>query len=293
MPKIIPLKEQLEAFEAECFSGAEANKILRMYNSCVEQTKKFVHNSGFEDVVIGLSGGIDSSLVAKIALDAFGKDHVHGVILPGPYTSQDSINDAKKLSENLGIDYQIIFINSSYEAVVNAFNSCETNISDMTSQNIQARLRTIMIMALSNENNWLMLNTSNKSEVYTGYSTLYGDMAGGFAPIGDIYKCDVYKMCVAKNLQEQRMFENLEDVIPQNILMRAPSAELTENQTDEASLGIDYATLDAILHEHIDNQKSAQDIIFLGYNDFDVQKVVSKVRKSEYKRRYEPPCAKI
>lgn len=165
MPKIIPLKEQLENFEAECFSGDEPNKILRMYNSCVEQTKRFVTDSGFSDVVIGLSGGIDSSLVAKIAVDAFGREHVHGMILPGPYTSQDSINDANKLAENLGIDVKTVFINSAYEAFVNSLNSEDEQISDLTSQNIQARCRMIVLMAASNENNWLMLNTANKSEV--------------------------------------------------------------------------------------------------------------------------------
>lgn len=153
MPKIIPLKEQLENFEAECFSGDEPNKILRMYNVCVEQTKKFVTDSGFSDVVIGLSGGIDSSLVAKIAVDAFGREHVHGMILPGPYTSQDSINDANKLCENLGIDVKTVFINSAYEAFVNSLNDEENQISDLTSQNIQARCRMIVLMAASNENN--------------------------------------------------------------------------------------------------------------------------------------------
>lgn len=293
MPKIIPLQTQLKNFEEQCFSGEEPKIILRKYNACVEQTKNFVTKAGFKDVVIGLSGGIDSSLVAKICVDAFGKDHVHGLILPGPYSSQTSINDAKKLAENLGIETQTIFINSAYEAFVNSLNTEEKHISDLTSQNIQARCRMIYIMAASNENGWLMLNTANKSEVYTGYSTIYGDMAGGFAPLGDVYKCDVYKMCIAKNLQERRMFENNEDVIPQSVLLRAPSAELTENQTDEASLDVDYATLDAILHEHVDNEKNAQEIVFLGYSENDVQKVLTLVKKSSYKRAFEPPCAKI
>lgn len=138
-----------------------------------------------------------------------------------------------------------------------------------------------------------MLNTANKSEVFTGYSTLYGDMAGAFSPLGDVYKCDVFKMCIAKNLQENRMYETNTDVIPSNIIFKAPSAELTNNQTDENSLGVDYASLDAILQQHVDNHKSLQEIILLGYNSTDVQNVLSKVKKSEYKRRYEPPCAKL
>ena len=153
MPKIVNLKEQLQNFEAECFSGDEPNQILRKYNACVEQTKKFVNDSGFEDVVIGLSGGVDSSLVAKIAVDAFGKEHVHGLILPGPYTSQDSINDAAKLAENLGIDCKTVFINSAYEAFMNSLVNEEGQVSDLTSQNIQARCRMIITMAYSNENN--------------------------------------------------------------------------------------------------------------------------------------------
>lgn len=295
MPKIIPLSEQLENFKEQCFSGDESKKILRMYNACVEQTKDFVNKAGFSDVLIGLSGGVDSSLVAKIAVDAFGKDHVHGMILPGPYSSQSSITDAKKLASNLEIDLITTFINSSYENISDTLNSNLENdgesLSDLSSQNIQARLRMIMLMAMSNQKSWLLLNTANKSEVYTGYSTLYGDMAGLFAPIGDVYKCDVYKMCIAKNLQEHRLFENNEDVIPQNILLKAPSAELTDNQTDEASLGVDYATLDAILNEHIDNEKNPSEIVFLGYSEPDVQTVCTKVKKSQFKRRYEPPCA--
>lgn len=297
MPKIIDLNTQLKNFTDSCFTGEEAKTILRMYNSCVEQTKKFVQNARFSDVLIGLSGGIDSSLVAKIAVDAFGKEHVHGMFLPGPYTSEESIKDAKLLADNLDIDTSTVFINSSYDLICELVNNSalmdEKEISDLTSQNIQSRLRMLILMAASNEKNWLLLNTANKSEVYTGYSTLYGDMAGGFAPIGDVYKCDVYKMAVAKNLQEHRLFENDIDIIPQNIITKAPSAELTENQTDENSLGIDYASLDAILHEHIDNNKNAQEIVFLGYAESDVQTVLTKVKKSEYKRRYEPPCAKL
>lgn len=298
MPKIIPLKEQLKNFENDCFKGDEPRQILQKYNACIEQTKMFVNKSGFSDVVIGVSGGIDSALVTLIAVEAFGKDHVHAMIIPGPYSSQDSINDAKALTKNLEIDTHTIFINSSYETIVDTLDKYlpkqdSDKVLDLTSQNVQARIRMIMIMAASNENNWLMLNTSNKSEVYTGYSTLYGDMAGGFAPIGDVYKCDVYKMCVAKNMQGRRVFERDLDIIPANIIEKAPSAELTNNQTDEASLGIDYASLDAILKEFIDNKKSENEIIFSGYNENDVRLVSSKIKKSEYKRRYEPPCAKI
>lgn len=291
MPKIVPLQEQLVNFEKECFDGEEPKRILRNYNSCVEQTKNFVNDNGFSDVVIGISGGIDSALVSKIAVDAFGKEHVHGVILPGPYSSQDSLRDAKLLCKVLGIEEKTIFINSAYESFMETLKNSEDEVSDLTSQNVQARCRMIILMALSNEHNWFMLNTANKSEVYTGYSTLYGDMAGGYSPLGDVYKCDVFKMCIAKNLQEKRMYENTEDVIPQSIILRPPSAELTDNQTDENSLGIDYASLDAILHEYVDNKKKYNDIVFAGYNESDVQTVISKVKKSEFKRRYEPPCA--
>lgn len=158
MPKIIPLKEQIIEFEKQCFSGADSKRILSMYNSIVSQTRDFVKGAGFEDVVIGLSGGIDSSLVASIAVDALGNDHVHGILLPGPYTSQDSINDAKTLAENLQIDTKTIFIDSVYESVVASLQQAKINgkkkeIADLTSQNIQARCRMIMIMAVSNEKN--------------------------------------------------------------------------------------------------------------------------------------------
>lgn len=298
MPKIVPINEQLKQFEKDCFSGRDAKRIISAYNLCVEKTKKFVTDSGFDDVLIGLSGGVDSSLVAKIAVDAFGAKHVHGLLLPGPYSSQQSLQDANLLADTLGIKTRTLFISSAYESIINTLDlayigKSKGSVSDLSKQNIQARCRMIMLMAVSNEYNWLLLNTSNKSEVYTGYSTLYGDMAGLFAPIGDIYKTDVYKMCIYKNLQEKRMFENNNDVIPQSIINKSPSAELTENQTDEESLGVDYATLDAILREHIDNKKQAKDIVFLGYSEVDVQKVLNLVKKSTFKRSYEPPCAKI
>lgn len=298
MPQIISLKDQLKKFERECFAGTEPQQILAKYNSCVEQTKNFMKNCPSDHVVIGLSGGIDSALVASIAVDALGADNVHGVILPGPYSSQDSLNDAKELAENLSISTHTIFINSSYDSVVGClneskFSKSKDGMQDLTQQNIQARLRMLLIMAFSNEHGWIMLNTSNKTEVYTGYSTLYGDMAGAFAPVGDVFKCDVFKMCIAKNLQMQRMLNINQEVIPQNIITKAPSAELTDNQTDESSLGIDYPTLDEIIHQYIDLNKTEQEIIFSGINVIDVQSVISKIKRSEYKRPFEPPCAKL
>lgn len=152
MPKIVPLNKQLEDFKLQCFDGSDAKRILRNYNSCVEQTKKFVCDSGFSDVVIGISGGVDSALVAKIAVDAFGKEHVHGVVLPGPYTSQESIRDANELIQNLEIDSKTVFINSAYQAFVDAMKNSKEEISDLTSQNIQARCRMIILMAMSNNN---------------------------------------------------------------------------------------------------------------------------------------------
>lgn len=298
MPAIISLKDQLKKFEQECFAGPQAQKILAQYNTCVNQTKDFIADCPSDHVVIGLSGGIDSALVACIAVDAVGKNNVHAVILPGPYSSQASINDAKELADNLDIDTHTIFINSAYDSVVASLNESkfgkeQNSMQDLTQQNIQARLRMLYIMAFSNEYGWIMLNTSNKTEVYTGYSTLYGDMAGAFAPIGDVYKCDVFKMSIAKNLQMQRMLNYDKKVIPQNIINKSPSAELTENQTDESSLGIDYPTLDEIIKQYVDQNKTEQEIIFSGINVIDVQSVVSKIKKSAYKRPYEPPNAKV
>lgn len=158
MPEIISLKQQLNKFEDECFAGSEPQTILGKYNSCVEQTKNFIKNCPSDHVVIGLSGGIDSALVASMAVDALGKDKVHGVILPGPYSSQDSINDAKELASNLEIYTKTIFINSTYDALLKSldesvFNNKSDSINDLTQQNIQARLRMIFIMSLSNQNN--------------------------------------------------------------------------------------------------------------------------------------------
>lgn len=298
MSKILSIQEQLENFEKDCFAGSECKRICAAYNLCVEETKNFVKKNKFTDVLIGLSGGIDSSLVAKIAVDAFGSKHVHGLLLPGPYSSQDSLQDAKQLAINLDIKVSTLFINSSYEAIINTLelaNVCgeDGKVSDLASQNIQARLRMIMLMAISNQHGYFLLNTANKSEVYTGYSTLYGDMAGMFSPLGDVYKTDVFKMCVYKNLQDKRMNDSKNNIIPQNIINKPPSAELSESQTDEKSLGIDYASLDAILHEYVDNKKNIKDIVFMGFSESMVQSVINKVKRSEFKRRYEPPYANL
>lgn len=296
MNKIETLENQLKDFKEQCFAGEEAKRISSIYNTVVSDTRLFVKNAGFKDVVLGLSGGIDSAVVACIAVDALGNSHVHAIILPGPYTSQSSWADAKLLAKNLDIDLNTVFIDGSYQKVVETlsksgiYNKVSTN-SDLTNQNIQARLRMIMIMAASNENSWMMLNTANKSEVYTGYSTLYGDMAGAFSPLGNVYKCDVFKMAVYKNLATQRKLNNDFEVVPQSIVSRPPSAELTSNQTDESSLGVDYPSLDAIISLHVDEGLKFEEIISKGFSSYKVQKVIQLIKKSEFKRRYEPPAA--
>lgn len=292
MPKVENLSKQLEKFESQFPGGTESNKIAAAYNSIVDQTRSFVHKAGFDKVVLGLSGGIDSALVAKIAVDCFGAENVFGLILPGPFSSQSSINDANELACALNIKTKTQFINSAYKAFM---ENIDTEDGSLTSQNVQARCRMIYIMAYSNQHEHLMLNTANKTEVYTGYSTMYGDMAGGYAPLGNTYKTDVFKMCVLKNLQAQRLAErnlskNADLPIPEAIIAKPPSAELCENQTDENSLGLSYPMIDAILRELVDNKRSAADTITLGYPDKDVQLVASKKAKSEYKRMYEPPC---
>ncbi|RKX41615.1 MAG: NAD(+) synthase, partial [Thermotogae bacterium] len=236
---------------------------------------------GFEKVILGLSGGIDSSLVAVIAVEALGNNNVVGVLMPSAYTSKESIEDAHKLASNLEIKTLTLPIVKPYEMLneilVSAFNDSEFGI---TQENLQARLRGVILMALSNKFGWLVLTTGNKSEIAVGYCTLYGDTAGALAVIGDVFKTDVYRLVRWYNRARS-------PVIPQRVLSKAPSAELRKGQVDQESLP-DYDVLDKILKEIL-NKKGISEIANLGYPSVVVEDVVKKVLKSEYKRRQLPP----
>ena len=258
------------------------------YRLCVEALRDYAGNAGFADVVIGLSGGMDSSIVAVMSVDAFGADHVHGVLLPGPYSSEHSFDDARELADNLGIETSVVSICEPFEAfeAVLRRSGCG-KLSGTASENTQARCRTVVLMALSNANGWMLVNTGNRSESMMGYSTLYGDTAGAFAPIGGLYKTDVYAIARWRNERAER--DGQVPPIPEHVLVKPPSAELAPGQEDEKSMGIDYPTLDRMLIAHFEHGVSENGLVEAGFNRADVERVLAKVRSQAFKRALEPP----
>jgi NAD+ synthase (glutamine-hydrolysing) len=256
-----------------------------IYQALILGLKDYVAKNGFNRVVIGLSGGVDSSLVAALAADALGRENVTVVYMPSHYSAEISDNDASQLASNLGIRLIKISIEQIYKMYLVVlephFVGSEKNI---TEENLQARIRGNILMALSNKFGWLVLATGNKSEMSTGYATLYGDMAGGFALIKDVPKDLVYKLARYRN--------SLNPVIPQRVLTREPTAELKHNQKDSDTLP-PYDVLDQILKAYVEEDKELSKIIALGFGKETVSKVLNMVDKSEYKRRQSPPGIKI
>lgn len=250
-------------------------------------TKDYVTKNGFKKVLIGLSGGIDSSLVAVIATEALGAENVIGVMMPSMYSSDSSVEDAQTLAENLGIKTLKMAITDVYNSYIKAleesFKGTEPNIAE---ENLQARIRGNYLMALSNKFGWIVLTTGNKSEMSTGYATLYGDMAGGFAVIKDLYKTMVYRVCKWYNSNAKK------DIIPKNVLIKPPSAELKPNQIDQDSLP-PYDILDQILELYVEKDFSFEEIVDAGFDPDTVKKTMRLVDLSEYKRRQSPPGVKI
>lgn len=206
------------------------------YAACADALKEYARNAGFADVVIGLSGGIDSSLVAAMCVDAFGADHVHGVLLPGPYSTDHSVTDAEELACNLGIKTRTVSIKEPYEAFASVLaDACGGRLSGLASENTQARCRMVCLMALSNAHGWMLVNTGNKSEAMMGYSTLYGDTAGAFAPIGGIYKTDVYALSRWRN--ESAAERGEVPPIPEHVLVKPPQRRARARSAGRAQLG--------------------------------------------------------
>lgn len=256
-----------------------------VYSALVLGTRDYVRKNRFQQVVIGLSGGIDSSLTAAIAVDALGPENVLGVSMPSRFSSQASKDDARDLAERLGIRMLTIPIEPAFRAYLQMleepFRGTEPNIAE---ENLQARIRGNIIMALSNKFGFLVLTTGNKSEMATGYTTLYGDMAGGLAVLKDVPKTLVYRLAEYRN--------SLSQVIPQSVIAKEPSAELRPNQRDVDTLP-PYAILDPILQAYVEEDRSVEEIVALGYPEEVVRRVVGMVDRSEYKRRQAPPCIKI
>ena len=263
------------------------DEIEEIYNALVLGTRDYVLKCGFKKVLIALSGGIDSSLVAAIAAKALGPENVIGLSMPSTFSSDGSKSDAKELSENLGLDLRTIEINPIFESFTaslsNEFIGTEW---DATEENIQSRIRGNLVMAMSNKFNWLVLTTGNKSEMAVGYATIYGDMAGGFSVIKDVPKSTVYDLCDYINRSE------IDPIIPLTVINKPPSAELRPDQKDSDSLP-DYSILDPILQMYIEEDMSIESIVNQGFTRPTVSEIIKLVDKNEYKRRQSPPGVKI
>jgi NAD+ synthase (glutamine-hydrolysing) len=258
-----------------------------VYQALVLGTRDYVRKNGFEEVVVGLSGGVDSALTATIAADALGPERVTGVFMPSRYSSDESREDATQLAERLGIHFLSIHIDDTFQAYLDMmagpFAGQEPGVAE---ENIQARIRGNILMALSNKFGWLVLTTGNKSEMSVGYATLYGDMAGGFAVIKDVPKMLVYDLARYVNGRTDP------PAIPQRILDKAPTAELRPDQTDQDTLP-PYALLDGILHAYVEEDRGLDEIVALGFEPGVVAEVIRMVDRAEYKRRQAPPGVRI
>jgi len=262
-------------------------RLEEIYRALVLGTGDYVRKNGFQKVVLGLSGGIDSSITAAIAVDALGKESVVGVAMPSRYSSRESLEDAQFLAENLGIEFRVLPIDEVFAAYLKTFEpSFKGRKRDVTEENLQARVRGNLLMGLSNKFGWLVLTTGNKSEVGIGYCTLYGDMAGGFGVIKDVPKTLVYELAAYRNSLGPK------PVIPSRVMEKPPSAELRPNQKDTDSLP-PYETLDPILQAYVEEDQSLEAIASRGFDRHMVAEVIRKVDLNEYKRRQASPGIKI
>ncbi len=258
-----------------------------LYQALVLGTRDYCRKNGFTDVVVGLSGGIDSTLVAVIAVDALGAEHVHGVSMPSRYSSDHSKSDAARLAENLGLDYRTIPIEPAFAAYVDMLApSFGDRPPGLTQENIQSRCRGQLLMALSNEFGWMVLTTGNKSEMAVGYFTIYGDSVGGYGVIKDVLKTEVYALCRYVNQRAGR------ELVPEDVLTKPPSAELRPDQRDDQSLP-PYEVLDPILEAYVEDDRTAGEIVELGADEAVVRRVTRLVDIAEYKRRQCPPGVRV
>ena len=267
--------------------AASTSDMEQVFGALVLGTRDYVRKNGFTDVVIGLSGGIDSALVAAVAVEALGSQHVHGVSMPSRYSSEGSRTDAAILASNLGIDMQTISIEPAFSAYLDmTAESFAGKAADLTEENLQSRVRGTTLMALSNKFGWMVLTTGNKSELAVGYFTLYGDSVGGYAVIKDLLKTTVYQLCRFVNARAGR------EVIPEAVITKPPSAELRPDQRDDQSLPA-YEVLDPILELYVEQDRTAAEIIALGFDEALVRRISRLVDMNEYKRRQGPPGVRV
>ena len=263
------------------------DRLAEIYAALVLGTGDYIRKNGFQTVLIGLSGGIDSALTAAIAVDALGKKGVVGVTMPSQYSSRGSIEDSELLAKNLGIRLIKIPITEIFQAYLKTLSPSFRRLKpDVTEENLQARIRGNILMALSNKFGWILLTTGNKSEMSVGYCTLYGDMAGGYSVLKDVPKTLVYELTKFRNKKEGRA------IIPKNVFVKPPSAELRPDQKDEDSLP-PYPVLDPILQAYVEEDKGVEDIAKMGFKERLIKEVIQMVDRNEYKRRQSPPGVKI
>ena len=258
-----------------------------LYDAIVLGTRDYVVKNGFTDVVIGLSGGIDSTIVACIAVDALGAEHVHGVSMPSRYSSEHSKSDAADLAEKLGIDFHTVAIEPAFSAYLSMLEPAfHGKAADLTEENLQSRIRGMTLMALSNKHGWMVLTTGNKSEIAVGYFTIYGDSVGGYGVIKDVLKTRVYDLCRYVNRRDGR------ETINEHVITKPPSAELRPDQRDDQSLP-PYEVLDPILALYVEEDRTAAEIIEMGHDEAIVRRITRLVDLNEYKRRQCPPGVRV
>lgn len=257
----------------------------RIYDALVLGIKEYFRKQGFQKAILGLSGGIDSALVLALAVDALGAPNVKAVLLPSRFSSDHSIDDAIALAQNLGVPYETISIEKTFNVLQETLASQFEGLPfDIAEENMQSRSRGVILMALSNKFGYILLNTSNKSEMAVGYGTLYGDMCGGLSVIGDLYKMEVFGLC--------RFINREREVIPENIISKPPSAELRPDQKDSDSLP-PYELLDQILYQYIEECKGPHEIIAAGYDEATVKRILRMVNMNEWKRLQAPPVLRV
>ena len=292
---IVELNKESKKWVGKGKIEGKFSKEESLYKALVVGLRDYVNNNNFKGVVLGLSGGIDSALVAAVATDAFGSNSVQAIMLPSPFTADESLNDAKKAASLLNINYSNLKINEAMKIIEEILGDFKDSnyTKGITEENIQSRLRGLLLMALSNRYGYMVLATGNKSEYAVGYSTLYGDMCGGYAPIKDVWKTDVFKLCEWRNKNFSSLFKGPEgQAIPNNIIKKPPTAELRNDQKDTDSLP-EYDILDEILKGLVEQEISVEKIISRGFDRDVVEKTAKLLAKSEYKRFQSAPGPKV
>ena len=278
---VLDIERRGETLEINGNLQPEEPRLAVIYQALITGLRDYIEKNHFPGVVLGLSGGIDSALVLALAVDAIGAERVHAVMMPSRYTADISLEDAKAMAAGLKVKYSVLPIEGAFNLFVDILADEFAGAAiDTTEENIQARCRAVLLMALSNKTGNMLLSTSNKSETAVGYSTLYGDMAGGFSPLKDVYKTLVYQLCYYRNQQSV--------VIPERIITRPPSAELAPNQRDDDSLPA-YELLDGILAAYLESDGSFDELLQQGYDAEVLARVIKLVDRNEYKRRQAPP----